>query len=346
MQKIPFKTWVVDKNSALDFDNSLPYFVLAFYHLAEVKNPQEEVASHHAFFQGRDAKGRIYLAPLGINGTLSAPKELACEYLQWLWTKPGFETAEVKIQEYENHAFGKLCVKTREELVALGFDVPLEMRGAHLSPAEWRSMLEEEEDKVVLDIRNDYEWKLGHFEGAIAPPCETFKDFKEYADQLKEKIDPQNTKVLMYCTGGIRCEFFSALLKQNGIENVFQLQGGVIKYGAEEKSKHWKGKLFVFDDRLAVPVSEEETEVIGKCYHCQNPADRYYNCANMDCNELFLCCEACLHTFHGCCQVECSQTSRVRPFKLANTPFRKWYTYAKTKEELNQLRVVEGSHAN
>lgn len=334
-----FATWIARKTLELTIDNRLPYLILAYYHLTPLDNPAAEVQLHKKFFKERDIKGRIYLAEQGINGTLSGPKDAIFEYMQWLWSKSGFETAEFKIQEYETHAFGKLCVKTRQELVALGFEVPLENCGQHVSPHKWSQMLEEEQDKVVLDIRNKYEWELGHFEGAEAPPCETFRDFKEYADGLKERINPEKTKVMMYCTGGIRCEFFSSLLKQNGFDQVYQLQGGVIKYGAEEKSKHWLGKLFVFDDRLAVPLSEEATEVIANCHHCGVPGDRYYNCANMDCNELFICCEECLKKFYGCCKQACCQSNRVRPFKLANTPFRKWYTYAKTKEELNTLKA-------
>lgn len=335
-----FNTWVVTQGVKLEFDNKLPYLVLAFYHITKVEDPAFLVKAHKAFFKTQDIKGRIYLAKEGINGTVSGPKESICAYMQWLWSQPGFSACEFKVQEFEEHAFGRMCVKTRPELVALGFEVPLDECGPHLSPAEWRKMYEEEQDKVVLDIRNDYEWELGHFEGAEVPPCKTFRDFKEYSEQLKMRIDPESTKVLMYCTGGIRCEFFSTLLKQQGIEHVYQLQGGVIKYGAEEKSKHWLGKLFVFDDRLAVPLSSDETPVIGKCHHCQKPADRYYNCANMDCNELFLCCPDCLKQFAGCCQESCRCGTRVRPYKFACTPFRKWYNYADKKEDLNTLRAT------
>ncbi len=335
----PFNTWVATQSTNLEFDNRLPYLILAYYHICKVEHPALLVKEHKKFFKGKDYKGRIYLVKDGINGTLSGPKEAICDYMRWLWTQPGFSNTEFKIQEFEDHAFGRLCVKTRPELVALGFEVPLDECGPHLSPKEWREMYEQEEDKVVLDVRNDYEWELGHFEGAEAAPCKTFKEFKEYAEELQNRINPEKTKVLMYCTGGIRCEFFSSLLKKQGIEHVYQLQGGVIKYGAQEKSKHWLGKLFVFDDRLSIPISDEETPAVGKCRHCAKEADRYYNCANMDCNELFLCCVDCMKKFHGCCQDSCRTGSRVRPYKLACTPFRKWYTYAKSKEELNTLRA-------
>ena len=334
-----FNTWVVNRKSNLEIDNEKPYLVLAYYHLTRVEDPKLQVKAHKTYFKDKDILGRIYLAKDGINGTLSGTKEAIFDYMRFLWKTPGFEDAEFKIQEFEEHAFGKLTVKTKAQLVALGFEVPLTNRGTDLSPTEWRKLYESEEDKVVIDVRNGYEWKLGHFEGAEAPPCDNFRQFKEYAEDLKSRIDPKKTKVLMYCTGGIRCEFFSPLLKEHGIENVYQLQGGVIKYGAMEKSKHWLGKLFVFDDRLSIPLSEEETPAIGKCKHCSKDAERYYNCANMDCNELFLCCEDCMKEFYGCCQESCKCGTRVRPYKLACTPFRKWYTYAKKKEDLNILRV-------
>lgn len=339
MEKLAFNTWIIDRNSCLDFDDALSYLILAYYHLSPLEHPEDEVQKHMAFFADQNVKGRIYLATDGINGTLSAPKETACAYMHWLWSMPGFSGCEFKVQEYDDHAFGRLCVKTKRELVALGMPVELKARGSHLSPSAWRKMYEEEEDKVVLDVRNTYEYQLGHFDGAERPPCETFKEFKAFADKLKERITRKKTKVLMYCTGGIRCEFFSSLLKQQGIDEIYQLQGGVIKYGAQEKSKHWLGKLFVFDDRLSVPISEEEAPVVSCCHHCKQAADRYYNCANMDCNELFLCCVGCLQKFHGCCKEICSQGNRVRPYKLASTPFRKWYTYAQSKEELNSLRA-------
>ena len=192
-------------------------------------------------------------------------------------------------------------------------------------------MLESNDDHIVIDVRNDYEWKVGHFDGAVTPPLSTFREFRDYAKELQDKIDPKNTKVMMYCTGGIRCELYSSLLKEEGIEKVYQLDGGVINYGLKEGSKHWHGKLFVFDDRMTVPISDEESEVIGKCHHCSAPTDDYYNCANMDCNHLFLCCSKCLMDLKGCCKTECREAPRVRPFEHQNPhkPFRKRYQYEK-----------------
>lgn len=139
---------------------------------------------------------------------------------------------------------------------------------------------------------------------------------------------------MMYCTGGIRCELFSAILKADGFEKIYQLDGGVINYGHKQGSDHWKGKLFVFDDRMVAPISEEQAPIVGTCHHCEVDNEAYYNCANMDCNELFLCCQECLKKFAGCCQESCMNAERVRPYhhQDAHKPFRKWYTYFNEKK--------------
>ncbi len=126
---------------------------------------------------------------------------------------------------------------------------------------------------------------------------------------------------MMYCTGGIRCELFSALLKKQGFENVYQLDGGIINYGLTEGAEHWQGKLFVFDDRMAVPISEEqECEVISRCHHCQALSDIYYNCSNMDCNALFLCCSECAERYAGCCCGACQTAPRLRAYEKGERP--------------------------
>ena len=311
------------------------YVILAYYHFGSVIDPEKEVQEHKDFLGRLDAKGRIYLSEQGINGQMSILENEKEQYISWLKSRPPFEGIQFKTQDYPEHVFAKLIIKKRKELVAIGCEVPLGMKGKYLSPKEWRQKLDENHDsKVIIDVRNNYEWKLGHFEGAEVPDFETFKEFKAYAEKLKERIDPEKTEVLMYCTGGIRCELFSALLRKEGVQNIFQLQGGVIQYGAEEKSAHWKGKLFVFDDRLSVPISDEDAPIIASCHHCGEANETYYNCANMDCNELFICCQKCLVAMQGCCQESCCKAPRLRPYKLSSIPFRKWYNYAKTKEEL------------
>ncbi|MGE4574582.1 MULTISPECIES: oxygen-dependent tRNA uridine(34) hydroxylase TrhO [Parachlamydia] len=313
----------------------MPYYVLAYYHFTPLENPREEVISHQKFFKDRDVSSRIYISEQGINGQMSASDQDAEAYMNWLHAKPDFATVEFKLHTHHEHVFPRKSVKYRKNLVAYDKAVNLNLRGEHVSPKKWREMLEDQEHKILIDVRNDYEWKVGHFENAELPPCETFRDFDGYSDNLKEQVDPKKTPVMMYCTGGIRCELYSSILKEKGFEKVYQLHGGVINYGLQEGSSHWKGKLFVFDDRMTVPISEEESEVIAKCHHCGVSAESYYNCANMDCNHLFICCSDCLLELAGCCKEACKDAPRVRPYHDQNPhkPFRKWHNYFTEKKK-------------
>ncbi len=316
-----------------------PYLVLAYYHFVPLQDPHGEVLEHKRFFESRDATCRIYISEEGINGQMSAAREDAQAYMDWMHGRPQFGGMEFKIHGWHEQVFPKLTIKYRKRLVAFDKAVDLEKRGKHLSPAEWKRMLESDEKPILLDIRNEYEWKLGHFKGALLPPCETFRDFDQYAENLKQKADPHHTPIMMYCTGGIRCELYSAVLKERGFEKVYQLQGGIINYGLKQGTEHWLGKLFVFDDRLSIPITDAETPVIGRCHHCNTTTESYYNCANMDCNHLFLCCPDCLLQFAGCCKEECRNAPRVRPHheQNAHKPFRKWYKYFPKKEKCEVL---------
>ena len=306
----------------------MEYWVLAYYLFTPVEDPAREVLCHKDFFSCRDIKGRIYLSKEGINGQMSACPKAAEEYMEWLRSDPRFHKTVFKIHLHPEHCFPRATVKVRPQLVALDREVDMAKTGEHVAPAVWKTMLQERgEETVLLDVRNAYEWEIGHFEGAERPKLDQFREFPSYAKQLKERWDPAKTKVMMYCTGGIRCEVYSALLKEEGFEDVYQLEGGVVQYGLDEGAEHWKGKLFVFDDRLAVPLHEEaSSEVISCCRFCQEKSDLYFNCANMDCNELFIACHACGEKHQGCCSAVCQTMPRVRPFQPSERPkpFRRW----------------------
>ncbi|MBM3191119.1 MAG: rhodanese-related sulfurtransferase [Chlamydiae bacterium] len=306
------------------------YVVFAYYHFLKppqvLQDPQRLVKEHQKFFQDKDAKGRIYINEHGINGQMSIHEKDAESYMAWLHKIDPFKDVEFKVHLAEEHAFAKMTVKYRKQLAALDAEVDLNLTGQHVSPEEWKKMLEAKgEDTILIDVRNRYEWEVGHFEGALLPELETFRGFGEYIERLKKSYDAEKTKVMMYCTGGIRCELYSALMKEKGFPEVYQLQGGVIKYGLEEGVDHWRGKLFVFDDRMVVPISEENTEVISHCKFCGTLSDVYVNCANMDCNALFISCPACLVEQKGCCSEACTHAPRVRAFEAEKRPkpFRK-----------------------
>jgi UPF0176 protein len=316
----------------------MEYRVLAYYVFTEIADPAAEVKRQKEILESLGGKARIYISHEGVNAQLSLPASNAEVYVKWLFEDSRYREAEVKFHEWQEHAFAKLTVKVRKELVAVDRKIDLSKRGEYLSPSEWKAKLDQKDDETILvDVRNNYESDVGYFEGAILPDLETFRGFPEYAKHLAKSVDTKKTKVMMYCTGGIRCELYSALLKDEGFDTVYQLKGGVIQYGLHEGKEHWRGKLFVFDDRMVVPISKDNDEIISTCKFCGVKSDTYYNCANMDCNELFLSCPECVEEKKGCCSENCLTHGRVRAFESANRPkpFRKL-----SKDEKSSLTTV------
>lgn len=302
------------------------YEVILYYYFNTIEHPEQFAKQHKQYCKDLGIKGRIYISSEGINGTAAGTPEQMAQYKADLRAIPGFENTEFKTDESDYIPFSKLICKTREEIVSLHVDgVDPKDGGNHLSPAEWRRVMEEE-DHVMIDVRNNYESKIGHFKGALKPDVENFFDFPQW---LEEAEIPKDKKVLMYCTGGIRCEKFSVLMKEQGWDDVNQLHGGILRYAKEEEGKHFEGKCFVFDDRLVVPVNPKDLAPIAKCEITGKPADTYVNCANMECNKLFVCSEEGAHIMEGCCSEKCKQSEYRRPFDPENAfkPFRKWYNY-------------------
>lgn len=303
------------------------YKVILYYYFNPIEEVEKFCKEHKRFCRQLGVKGRIYVSKEGINGTLAGTFEQVDTYENYLRSIPGFEKTEFKVDECDYIPFARLSCKVRDEIVSLHIEgVDPERGGKHLQPDEWRNVMESNEDFVIIDVRNNYESKVGHFEGAIQPDVENFYDFPEWLD---EADIPKDKKVLMYCTGGIRCEKFSVLMKEKGWEDVNQLHGGILNYAKKERGKHFKGKCFVFDDRLVVPVDESNLEPVAHCEITGKPADTYINCANMECNKLFVCSEEGAEIMEGCCSEECKQSEYRRPFdpEHAFRPFRKWYNY-------------------
>lgn len=298
------------------------YYVLAFYLFAPIEDPHGEIRKHKKFFKDRDVTSRIYISEDGINAQMSAARDDAEAYIAWMREDERFKDIDFKIHNHHEQAFPRVTVKYRKQLVALDHAADPHKGGAHVSSQKWKEMLEEQdENTVVIDVRNDYEWKLGHFEGALKPKLDMFRKFPQYVDDLKQEKDPKKTRVMMYCTGGIRCELYSALMKDKGFDEVYQLDGGVIRYGLEQGDDKWNGKLFVFDDRMAVPLDEKkEDNIISKCFRCEAVSDVYYNCASLDCNELYICCPKCAEELSGCCSEKCKGSSRLRELPKEGRP--------------------------
>ncbi len=288
----------------------MEYKVLLYYKYVLIDNPESFMEEHRAVCEEIGVKGRIHIAFEGINGTVSGTPEQTEQYMTTLRLDPRFSDVQFKIEESDEHAFKKLKVKVKPEIVNLKLedDVnPNDLTGNHLSPKEFLEAMQDE-DVIILDARNTYEYDLGHFRNAIRPDIETFRELpdwvRENLSQFKEK------KILTYCTGGIRCEKFSGYLVKEGFQNVSQLEGGIISYGydPEVEGRLWDGKLYVFDERISVPVNRtDDATVVGKCYYCEQPEERYVKCGNPDCNKHLLLCEDCEHEHHRSCSGECQK---------------------------------------
>jgi UPF0176 protein len=312
------------------------YKVILYYNFAKINDPEKFCRDHHQLCESLDLMGRIYIAQEGINGTVAGISESIEQYKKALRHEAGFETTEFKEDICQFMPFRKLIVKTRPEIVTLKASVPLDItkeRGKYAQPAEWKKLLESGGDFNIIDVRNHYESSVGYFEGAIRPNIENFYEFEKWLDE--EEFD-KNKKMLIYCTGGIRCEKFSVLMEKKGFQDVVQLHGGIIEYAKQVGGAHYKGKCFVFDDRLTVPVEENQKEPVGRCLITGVPSDTFINCANMDCNQLFICSAEGARQMEGFCGEECRRNaSRRRPIDPEDiyAPSRKWYQYYGAKNK-------------
>jgi len=305
------------------------YNIILYYNFQPIRDTDAFCRKHKQICLELGLLGRIYIAHEGINGTLGGPEEGIAAYKKFLRSVPGYGNTEFKEDASDYLPFRKLVVKVRPEIVTLKADESVDLtkeRGRRIKPDEWRKILESDEDYVLIDTRNRYEWAIGHFEGALLPDVDNFYDFPEWIKQMD--ID-RNKKVLIYCTGGIRCEKFSVLMEKKGYRNVFQLHGGIINYGKKEGGAHFRGRCFVFDDRLSVPVNKGDDTPISLCKITGEPCDTYINCANPDCNKLFLCTEKGAKMMEGCCSEACMRSDRKRPLDENNVfaPTGKWYEY-------------------
>lgn len=295
--------------------NQNGYQVLLYYQYVHIDNPEEFAAEHLKFCNEIGLKGRIIIAHEGINGTVSGTIEQTNKYMQTMNNNPLFANMTFKVDKHNQHAFKKMHVRPRKELVTfrLKNDVnPKETTGEYLSPKDFYEAMQDE-DTVILDARNDYEYDVGHFRGAIRPDIETFRELPQWVKENQHLIEGK--RILTYCTGGIRCEKFSGWLMKEGFEDVAQLHGGIVTYGKDPdvKGAHWNGQCYVFDERITVPINrKEEHTIVGVDYFDGQPCERYVNCANPECNRQILCLEENEHKYLR----SCSHTCRISPRNL------------------------------
>lgn len=274
--------------------------VAAFYKYTNLENPQEFASQHQAWCREIGLRGRILVASEGINGTVSGTSEQIEQYKQALQDDARFEGIEFKEDECLMHPFNRMIVKVKPELVRFEQEVDLADVGTHLSPEEFLTMAQEE-DVIVLDARNDYESRVGKFKNAFTPSIKTFREFPRVASELRDKKDK---KILMYCTGGIRCEKASAFMKKEGFSHVYQLHGGILNFAKHCPNTLWEGKCFVFDKRLISDVNSDN-KPITHCDICATPCDLYKNCRNNACDAFTVTCLECERSYGGCCSKEC-----------------------------------------
>lgn len=299
----------LSKEEALQKVSEEPFVrrVISFYRYVIIGDPQTLRNELYAEWQSLGCLGRIYVATEGINAQMSVPEPNFERFQMLLYGRQEFADVPFKVGvEQKNDAFWKLTIKVKKQIVADGLkpaDYDVTNVGTHLSAREFNALLDEPET-VVVDMRNNYESVIGHFENALTPNAYTFREELPLAKEALK--GNENKKVLLYCTGGIRCEKASSYLKHHGFQNVYQLHGGIIDYKhqieREGLPSKFKGKNFVFDERLGERITDD---VLAQCYQCEQACDDYTNCANVECNLLFIQCADCQEKFTGCCGVEC-----------------------------------------
>ncbi len=281
---------------------------LSFYKYAHIGNP--ELFRNHLFvaWDSMNVLGRIYVAHEGINAQLSVPAKKFSDFKDFIDHIYFLKDVRLNIAiEQDNKSFLKLKVKVRSKIVADGlndstFDVT--DKGVHVDAEKFNALIEDP-NTVLVDMRNHYESEIGHFKNAVTPDVDTFRDSLDIIEKdLKDHKEDKN--LVMYCTGGIRCEKASAYYKHKGFKNVYQLEGGIIEYARQVKNRglenKFYGKNFVFDHRRGERISKL---IISKCHQCGKPCDTHVNCANEACHLLFIQCEDCAKTMEHCCSTEC-----------------------------------------
>lgn len=295
--------------------NMKKYQTLLYYCYTPIANAEQFAADHLKFCKSLNLVGRIIVADEGLNGTVSGTVDACKAYMDAVHADPRFAKTDFKIDEVEEPSFIKMHCRYKSEIVYSGLRDPNiidpnKETGKHLEPAEFLEM-KDQDDVVILDVRSDYEHNLGRFKNAVTLDIENFRDFPKKINELAQYKDK---KILTYCTGGIKCEKASALLLKEGFKDVYQLHGGIIKYGKEAGGKDFEGKCYVFDNRVAVDVNSVNPVVISTCYNCGKTTPKMINCANPECNEHFTQCDECGEKMLGCCSDACMEHPRRREY--------------------------------
>ncbi len=270
--------------------------ILLFYKYTNIEDPEQLMHEQRELCNWLGLKGRIIVATEGINATVEGEKDKTEEYVEKLLSDPRFADTHIKRSKGDGDSFPKLSVKVRPELVSAHLDEqdidPNVMTGKHITPEELHGWFENDEEFYIIDMRNDYEFKVGHFKNSILPSLTNFRDLPEIIPEIEHLKDK---KVLTVCTGGVRCEKASGYLVSRGFKNVHQLYGGIVSYMEAYPNQNYLGKLYVFDKRIIMGFNTDSPEhvVIGKCDKCGAESEAYTNCAYDFCHKHMIACEDC-----------------------------------------------------
>ena len=290
------------------YQENFPRTTISFYQYFSIQDPLAFRDELYKSLNMLQVFGRIYVANEGINAQISVPTHLFEDFKTYLYSIKGLEGLRLNIAVNDNgKSFWVLRIKHRSKIVADGIEDPnfsMENKGNYVNAVQMNILLSSHET-IVIDMRNHYEYEVGHFVNAIEIPSDTFREQLPMAAEMMKENKDKN--IIMYCTGGIRCEKASAYMMHHGFKNVFHLEGGIINYANQIKEEglesQFKGKNFVFDDRLGEKITED---IISKCHQCGAPCDTHTNCKNDGCHLLFIQCPSCAETYAGCCTQACT----------------------------------------
>jgi UPF0176 protein len=274
-----------------------PYEIILFYKYVHIDDPQAVKAWQEDICARLELRGRCIIASEGINTTLEGTKENIVEYIKELEKDKRFLNIHFKLSSGSGNAFPKLSIKVRKEIVSLNLGTcdidPNQITGVHLSPTELHEWIKNGKEFYIVDMRNVYEHKVGHFKNSILPPIENFRDLPKVVEQISHL---KNKTVLTVCTGGVRCEKASGFLITQGFTDVYQLDGGIVSYMERFPNEDFQGKLYVFDGRVTMGFYTDDSkhEIVGKCDACGDMSENYVNCANPVCHRHFIACENCV----------------------------------------------------
>lgn len=286
------------------------YRVLTFYRYVALPHAKALQKVHLSMGNEIGILGRILISPEGINGAACGTIEQVRQYKQYLHSHPEFVGLTFREQESHFNTFKKLHVRVKDEVINSGIGPdpeldPNKKSGKHLDPETVRQF-KDDPDVVLLDVRSNYEHQIGKFKNAVTLDIDHFREFPE---KLKELEEYKDKKIITYCTGGVKCEKASALLKEKGFEEVYQLRGGIVQYANETGGEDFQGRCYVFDRRVAVDVNTVNPEFISHCIHCGRKSARYVNCVKPECNEQVIMCQPCSIKWYGACSSECYHTT-------------------------------------